>query len=338
MNILENVSLERRNSFGFQVSTRYFAEVASIEELREALAFAHDRSLPCIPFGGGSNLVLSGDLKALVIAVSLRERNIVSRDQQTVMVRAGAGENWHEFVRWVLGERAYGLENLSLIPGNVGAAPIQNIGAYGVELKDCFDSLAAVEIATGELRTFTLDDCQFGYRDSVFKNALRDRFIITSVTFRLSGNLVPHLGYGQLQEELFQRCGERQPTGLEISEAVSDVRSQRLPDPNALGNAGSFFKNPVVGQETVERLKEEFPDLVCFPFTGSWKLAAGWLIDKAGMRGFRKGRVGTYQHQALVLVNHGGATPTDLLELAKHIQQAVLDKFGVELEMEPRVY
>ena len=338
MNILENESLKRRNSFGFQVSARYFAEVTSIGELREALAFSRDRSLSCIPFGGGSNLVLSSDLEALVIAVNLRERNILSRDEQAVLVRAGAGENWHEFVHWTLDERAYGLENLSLIPGNVGAAPIQNIGAYGIELKDCFDSLEAMDIATGELRTFTLEDCRFGYRDSVFKNVLRDRFIITSVIFRLSGKLIPHLDYGQLQEELARRCGGRQPTGLEISEVVSDVRSQKLPDPDSLGNAGSFFKNPVVDHNTVERLKGEFPDLVCFPFEENWKLAAGWLIDKAGLRGFRMGRVSTHQHQALVLINHGGATPADLLELANHIQKTVLDKFDIELEIEPRVY
>ena len=338
MNILENVSLESRNSFGFQVSARYFVEASSVEELREAMFFAQERELPCIPLGGGSNLVISNNLNAVVIAVALRERKILTRNEETVTVRAGAGENWHEFVRWTLGEQAYGLENLSLIPGHVGAAPIQNIGAYGIELKDCFESLEAIEIATGELKTFSQDECQFGYRDSVFKQALRDQFIITSVTFRLSSRLVPHLDYGHLRTELEKRCGDRQPTGLEISETVSDVRSWKLPDPRVLGNAGSFFKNPVVTLETVETLKQSFPDLVFFPFGSDWKLAAAWLIDKAGMRGFRMGHVGTYQHQALVLVNHGGAVPAELLALAQHIRAQVKDVFGVELEMEPRVY
>ena len=242
MNIVENYPLERHNTFGFQVTARFFAEVASVAELQEALAFAREQKLECVPLGGGSNLVLTGDIPALVIAVNLRERTVLERSDEIVTVRAGAGENWHELVRWTLGEQAYGLENLSLIPGNVGAAPIQNIGAYGVELKDRFDSLEAVEISTGKVHRFTLEDCQFGYRDSVFKNALRDRFIITSVTFRLLPYLQPQLGYGQLQKELEQRCGHRQPTGLEISEAVSDVRLQKLPDPNVLGNAGSFFK------------------------------------------------------------------------------------------------
>ncbi|MET4693881.1 UDP-N-acetylmuramate dehydrogenase [Endozoicomonas lisbonensis] len=338
MNIVENYSLKGRNTFGFQVAARYFVEVTSVEQLQKALAFARENKLNIVPLGGGSNLVLTGDIEALVIAVSLRERSVLERSDDAVIIRAGAGENWHELVRWTLAEQAYGLENLSLIPGHVGAAPIQNIGAYGVELKDFFESLEAVDIHSGELRRFSLEECQFGYRDSVFKHALRDRFIITSVNFRLLPGLQPKLGYGQLQQEIAQRCGRRSPTGMEISEAVADVRMQKLPDPNVLGNAGSFFKNPVVNADVVERLRAEFPDLVAFPFDEQWKLAAGWLIDKAGLRGYREGRVGTYQHQALVLVNHGDAEPGELLHLADVIQQKVKAMFGVALEMEPRVY
>lgn len=338
MKIFENHPLEHLNSFGFRVLARYFVAVSSVAELQEALTFAREQHLPCIPFGGGSNLVLTGDLQAVVVAVNLRERSVLERTNDKVRIRAGSGENWHEFVRWTLGEQAYGLENLSLIPGNIGAAPIQNIGAYGVELKDSFECLEAVDMQTGELRLFSLADCAFGYRDSVFKQSLRDRFVITSVTFKLSTNLSPKLGYGQLHEELGRRCGDRKPTGLEISEVVADVRMQKLPDPNVLGNAGSFFKNPIVDDSTVERLRQSFPGLVAFPFGNQWKLAAGWLIDKAGMRGYRQGRVGTYQHQALVLVNHGGAEPGELLELSKTIQTKVMNVFGVRLEMEPRVY
>ena len=338
MNIFEHYSLEHLNTFGFKVSARYFVEVNTLEELTEALAFARSHDLTCIPVGGGSNLVLRGDIQGLVIAVNICERLVLSRVNGAVSIKAGAGENWDELVRWTLAQGAYGLENLSLIPGNVGAAPIQNIGAYGVELKDCFESLEAVEINSGKVRHFSLEECQFGYRDSVFKQALKDQYIITSVILKLSDALQPTLEYGQLREMLQNRCGSARPTGLDISQVVSEIRRQKLPDPEKLGNAGSFFKNPVINQSTVDRLREQYPDLVAFPFGQQWKLAAGWMIDKAGFRGCRKGQVGAYQNQALVLVNYGGATPGDLLALASEIQTKVRAMFGVDLEMEPRVY
>lgn len=338
MNIRENVNLKALNTFGFQVNARYFAEVNSVEALREAVLFAQDKELDCIPVGGGSNLVLTGDLDALVIHVNLKGREVLARSGEQVLVKASAGENWHEFVRWTLAEEAYGLENLSLIPGNVGAAPIQNIGAYGVEIKDYFLSLEALELATGELRTFSLEDCDFGYRDSVFKQASRDQFIILSVTFSLDTQLQPRLEYGKLQEEVFKRMTSSLPTGFEISESVADIRMEKLPDPAVLGNAGSFFKNPVVSSETVDRLRDQFPNLVAFPFGDDWKLAAGWLIDQSGLKGYRQGAVGTYKHQALVLVNHGGGEPRELVALAEYIQGKVFEKFGVQLEVEPRFY
>ncbi|MGI9274708.1 MAG: UDP-N-acetylmuramate dehydrogenase [Endozoicomonas sp.] len=338
MNISENVSLENHNSFGFPARARYFAGVTSVAELHEVLAFAREQQLPLIPLGGGSNLVLSQDLNAVVIAVNIMGCEVLNRDGERVQVRAGAGENWHGFVRWTLAENAFGLENLSLIPGNVGAAPIQNIGAYGVEISDYFESLEAVEIASGRQVTFTKEGCAFGYRDSIFKHAAKDRFVITSVTFNLDAVLSPRLSYGKLNDVLQRRCGSRQPEAFEISEAVSDIRMSKLPDPQVLGNAGSFFKNPVVDGTTCERLKAEFPDLVCFPSGEGWKLAAGWLIDRSGLRGYRIGSVGTYKHQALVLVNHGGAQASDLVELAVFIQNRVKETFGVNLEIEPRVY
>ncbi|MRI35236.1 UDP-N-acetylenolpyruvoylglucosamine reductase [Endozoicomonas sp. OPT23] len=338
MKIVENYSLQPLNTFGFDVSARYFGQAETVEDLRQAIGFAGEKKLLLIPLGGGSNVVLSDHLEALVLAVDLKGRSVVSQQNDQMLVQCRAGENWHEFVLWTLDNEAYGLENLSLIPGNVGAAPIQNIGAYGVEIKDVFHSLEALDIATGELRTFDRDDCQFGYRDSVFKNSLKDRFIITSVTFELSSVLEPKLGYGHLQNAVQKKAAGQSLTAKMISDVVCEIRSQKLPDPAVIGNAGSFFKNPVVPASVVDRLKQEFPDLVCFPFEGEWKLAAGWLIDQAGLKGFTMGQVGTYAKQALVLVNHGEGTPRELVALADHIRSTVLARFGVELEMEPRVY
>ncbi|MGI9281531.1 MAG: UDP-N-acetylmuramate dehydrogenase [Endozoicomonas sp.] len=337
MRMLENYSLEALNTFGFRVSARYFVEANSVEDLREAIRFAAEKQVPIVPLGGGSNLVLSGDQDALFVHVNIHGKKITSRNDDLVSITAGAGENWHEFVRWTLGEQAYGLENLSLIPGNVGAAPIQNIGAYGVEIKDYFHSLEALDLQSGALKTFTLEDCQFGYRDSVFKHSVRDRFIITSVTFSLAEKLSPKLDYGRLKQEVEQRSGECSDA-FTISESVCDIRMEKLPDPLVLGNAGSFFKNPVVDECLLRKLQTDYPDVVAYPFEGRWKLAAGWLIDRAGLKGFRQGAVGTFNKQALVLVNHGGASPDDLLGLAHHIQNVVHNRFGVELEIEPRVY
>ncbi|WP_448216665.1 UDP-N-acetylmuramate dehydrogenase [Endozoicomonas sp. 2B-B] len=337
MRILENYSLQALNTFGFRVNARYFVDAVSVENLREAIAFASTKNLPLVPLGGGSNLVLSGDQEALFVHINIPGKKVISREDECVTVTAGAGENWHEFVRWTLSEQAFGFENLSLIPGSVGAAPIQNIGAYGVEIKDYFRSLDALDIQSGELKSFSLEDCRFGYRDSIFKQSARDRFIITSVSFALDARWSPRLSYGDLQQEA-ERRSDGSPDAFVISEAVSDIRREKLPDPLKLGNAGSFFKNPVVNEALLKKMQADYPDIVAYPFEGRWKLAAGWLIDRAGLKGFRQGSVGTYHKQALVLVNHGGAEPDDLLGLAKHIQSVVRNKFGVELEMEPRVY
>ncbi|WP_422133335.1 UDP-N-acetylmuramate dehydrogenase [Endozoicomonas sp. ALD040] len=337
MRILENYSLQTLNTFGFRVNARYFVDAVSVENLREAIAFANTKNLPLVPLGGGSNLVLSGNQEALFVHINIPGKKVISREDECVTVTAGAGENWHEFVRWTLSEQAFGFENLSLIPGSVGAAPIQNIGAYGVEIKDYFRSLEALDIQSGELKSFSLEDCRFGYRDSIFKQSARDRFIITSVSFALDARWSPKLSYGDLQQEV-ERRSDGNPDALVISEAVSDIRREKLPDPLKLGNAGSFFRNPVVNEALLKKIQADYPDIVAYPFEGRWKLAAGWLIDRAGLKGFRQGSVGTYHKQALVLVNHGGAEPDDLLGLAKHIQSVVRNKFGVELEMEPRVY
>jgi len=336
VNIIHNCSLRQHNTLGLSSTARYCADVNSEAELRAALAFARQQQLPVIPLGGGSNVVLGERLDALVVRVNLLGREIVQRTPDGLLVRAAAGENWHEFVLWTLANEAYGLENLSLIPGTVGAAPIQNIGAYGVELRDYFVALDAMHIASGDMRRFDGSACCFGYRDSVFKGAGQDQYIITSVTLKLDARLRPKLDYGQLREVLAQRT--ENPQALDISQAVCEIRRDKLPDPQTIGNAGSFFKNPVVSPGEMARLKREYPDIVAYPAGAMWKLAAGWLIDRAGLRGWQQGSVGTYQKQALVLVNHGGATGQDVLDFASMVQRTVNEKFGVQLECEPRFY
>ncbi|WP_422465649.1 UDP-N-acetylmuramate dehydrogenase [Endozoicomonas sp. ALC013] len=336
--IFDNYSLVERNTLGLPSTARYYAEANTVAELQSALAFARQKQLPVIPLGGGSNVVLGDFLDALVVHVNLKGKTVLSRDQDCVRVRAEAGENWHEFVLWSLDNQAYGLENLSLIPGNVGAAPIQNIGAYGVELTDSFVSLEAMNLESGQVEYFDRQSCRFGYRDSVFKREKRDQYIIVAVTLDLDATLKPNLGYGQLGDLLARRLGDQAPSALDISRAVCDIRREKLPDPSEVGNAGSFFKNPEVSKSEMDRLKQEYPNIVAYPLGQNWKLAAGWLIDQAGLKGEREGCVGTYQKQALVLVNHGGATGRDVLSFSRQVQQKVNEKFGVQLEREPRLY
>lgn len=338
LKIHENYSLKHQNTLGLLASARYYVEVHTVDELLEVLAFARDKQLSVIPLGGGSNVVFGEFLNALVIHINLKGRSILQRGQGRVVVRAEAGENWHEFVLWTLTSKAYGLENLSLIPGTVGAAPIQNIGAYGVELKDHFVLLEAMNIESGEIECFDRQAISFGYRDSVFKGEKLDQYIITSVTLELDAVLKPNLGYGQLGDLLVKRLGDDVPSALDISRAVCDIRREKLPDPAVIGNAGSFFKNPEISQEVMDQLKKRYPNIVAYPVGIKWKLAAGWLIDQSGLRGERKGAVGTYQKQALVLVNHGGATGQDVLAFSDRVRQKVNEKFGVMLEREPRLY
>lgn len=336
--IRDNYSLEEKNTLSLPSVARYYAEVNSVAELQLALAFARENRLPVIPLGGGSNVVLGDFLDALVVQVNLKGRTVLSRDKGCVRVRAEAGESWHEFVLWSLENEAYGLENLSLIPGTVGAAPIQNIGAYGVELKNSFVSLEAMNLESGDVEHFDRQSCGFDYRDSVFKREKRDQYIIISVTLDLDAILKPNLGYDQLGGLVARRFGGQVPSAVDISQVVCDIRREKLPDPSEVGNVGSFFKNPEVSQSVVNRLKQEYPNIVAYPVGYNWKLAAGWLIDQAGLKGHSEGRVGTYLKQALVLVNHGGATGRDVLSFSRLVQQKVNDKFGVWLDREPRLY
>ena len=307
-------SLHHLNTFGMKVRARRFAAVASTEELRALLA---QEPPPYFLLGGGSNLLLTRDLEQLVIQNAIRGREVIKEEGDFAWVAGGGGENWHEFVCWCLDNDLGGVENLSLIPGTLGAAPIQNIGAYGVELRDVFDHLEAVELATGQIRRFDANDMAFRYRDSIFKNSARGRYAITRVVLRLTRrNHRINISYGAIREVLAQR-GLPGPTIRDVSEAVIHIRRSKLPDPQELGNAGSFFKNPEISPETFDRLQQAFPHIVHYALDdGRVKLPAGWLIEQCGWKGKRKGDAGCYEKQALVLVNYGSATGAEIAGLA----------------------
>jgi UDP-N-acetylmuramate dehydrogenase len=333
----EQVSLKPYNTFGIDVKARHFTQAHDDDEVREALAQAERRALPVMVMGGGSNLLLTRDVDALVLRIASRGRRVLSDDGERVVVEAEAGEPWHPFVQWSLAQGFCGLENLSLIPGTVGAAPMQNVGAYGVEIKDVFAGLTALDRETGVLRDFALEECAFGYRDSLFKRN-PGRWLILRVRFALSHSLQAHLDYGPVRQRLTEQ-GVLQPTAQAISDAICSIRREKLPDPAELGNAGSFFKNPVVSADLVERIRSRFPHVVAYPQAdGQVKLAAGWLIEQAGWKGYREGDAGVHRLQSLVLVNYGQASGAQLHDLARRIQADVHERFGVELEMEPNLY
>ncbi len=333
--ITENISLKPHNTFGIEAAARYLARVDSAASLQAALGDARVKGLPLLVIGGGSNLLLTRDFPGLVLLMANRGIELMGEDAQAFHVRAAAGENWHGLVLHALAQGWNGLENLSLIPGTVGAAPIQNIGAYGVELDTVFESLEALEIASGEVVQMDADACRFAYRDSVFKHAARDKFVILSVTFRLPKNAPVHADYADLKAELASR-GIAAPTPRDISDAVIAVRTRKLPDPALIGNAGSFFKNPIVSAEKLEALRVFYPKLVSYPQPdGTHKLAAGWMIDQAGWKGKTLGEAAVYDKQALVLVNRGAASGADIAALARAIQADIRSRYAVELEPEP---
>ena len=332
-----DASLKPFNSFGVDVRARLFAEAHNDDEVREALQYCAERELPLLVIGGGSNVLLTQDVQALVLRMATRGIRVIEDGGQRVVVEAEAGEVWHAFVLWTLAQGFAGLENLSLIPGTVGAAPMQNIGAYGVEIKDVFAGLTALDRQTGQLRDFTLEECNFGYRDSVFKQH-PGRWLILRVRFALSRAARLHLEYGPVRQRLSEQ-GIHQPTATDVSRAISSIRSEKLPDPAVLGNAGSFFKNPVVSQALAAELKLTHPNIVGYPQAdGQVKLAAGWLIETAGWKGFREEDAGVHRLQSLVLVNYGAATGLQLLSLAQRIQEDIARRFNVQLEMEPNLY
>ncbi|APA86779.1 UDP-N-acetylmuramate dehydrogenase [Paraburkholderia sprentiae WSM5005] len=344
--LIAGYPLKTHNTFGFDVRAQFACLIEREEQVLAAVRDPRVAGLPRLVLGGGSNVVLSGDFAGLMLLMALRGRRVVREDQHAWYVEAAGGEPWHEFVAWTLAQRMPGLENLALIPGTVGAAPIQNIGAYGLELCERFASLRAIELATGKVIELDAAACRFGYRDSFFKREGRERFAITSVTFRLPKAWQPRAGYADLARELAARGHAAatveadepamQPTAQAIFDAVVAVRRAKLPDPRELGNAGSFFKNPVIDAVQFEALKRREPDIVSYAQAdGRVKLAAGWLIDQCGWKGRAMGAAAVHERQALVLVNRGGASGSDLLALARAIQRDVFERFGVELEAEP---
>jgi UDP-N-acetylmuramate dehydrogenase len=337
MTVRENVSLQSFNTFGLAATARYFAEVDSVESLRQLLLDPMYRTVPRLILGGGSNVLLTRDFPGLVIRIAIPGIDVVREDERHVYLRVGAGVGWHELVQYCLAHDLAGMENLSLIPGSVGASPMQNIGAYGVEIKDMFEELEAVDLETAERRTVAHAECRFGYRESIFKHEWKGRYVIVSVTFRLDRVPTFHTGYGDIQKTLAE-MGVTDLSIRAVSEAVVRIRRSKLPDPAELGNAGSFFKNPEIPKPQFDELKTRYPDLPGYPMSDSTvKVPAGWLIEQSGWKGRRLGDAGMHARQALVLVNYGGATGDELLSVARQVQESVRAKFGIELSAEVNI-
>lgn len=336
MNIQENISLKPYNTFGLDARAKYFVTVKSIQALKEAVSL--DNYPEKFILGGGSNMLLTKNLDCLVVHLALKGIEVIDEDDDNVLVKAYAGENWHQFVLWCLDQNYGGIENLSLIPGNVGTAPIQNIGAYGVELKDVFESCDALNISTKKIETFSKDACQFGYRESVFKQEKKHSHIIISTTLKLSKRQHQlHTEYGAITNEL-EAMGITDPTIQDISKAVISIRESKLPNPKEIGNSGSFFKNPVISNSQFEKLKINFPDIPSYVVsTKEVKIPAGWLIEKAGFKGKTFNNYGVHKKQALVLVNYGDAKGSDILKLATLIQMTIDRIFGISIETEVNI-
>jgi len=315
----------------------FFCRVETLEDIHQALSFARQRQLEVVVFGGGSNIILAGDVSGLMIQVAIQGVTIAEQADNTALVTAGAGENWHSLVVKMLAEKLYGIENLVLIPGLVGAAPIQNIGAYGVELSNCFVGLEAIEIRTGKATHFTYEACEFAYRHSAFKTELHNLYIITSVTIKLSRESKLEVSYPALQQEL-AKCHGQEITPELVGKVVADIRRSKLPDPATDPNVGSFFKNPVISSEQAKVLVSEYPELISYPQNdGRVKIPAAWLIEYAGWKGVTMGHCTVHRHHALVLTHSGGASGRDILVLADQIIEDIKNRFNIELDMEPQV-
>lgn len=336
MQIQDNFSLKNHNTFGIEAKAKQFVAVHSVDELKAVLEnYKSDKKFI---LGGGSNMLLTKDIDALVIHVDLKGKKIIEEDENFVWVESMAGENWHEFVLWTISQDFGGLENMSLIPGNVGTTPVQNIGAYGTEIKDTFVSCQAIQIDNQQLKTFTKDECNFGYRESIFKQDAKDKFIITSVVYKLTKrNHKINTSYGDITKEL-QNKNIETPTLIDVSNAVIAIRRSKLPDPKELGNSGSFFKNPVISKEELLKVQAKFPEIKFYEVSPTEvKVPAGWLIENAGLKGYRKDDAGVHKNQALVIVNYGNATGKELVDLSKFVQKTVFDKYGIAIEAEVNV-
>jgi UDP-N-acetylmuramate dehydrogenase len=336
MEILNHFSLKNYNTFGIEANANQFVGVHSVADLKTVLI--ENKAKKKFILGGGSNMLLTKDIDALVIHIDLKGKKIVEENDDFVWVESQAGENWHEFVLWTINQDFGGLENMSLIPGNVGTTPVQNIGAYGTEIKDTFVSCSALKIDTLEMKTFSKEACHFGYRESVFKNEVKDQYIITSVVFKLTKrNHKINISYGDIASEL-ERKNIETPTLIDVSNAVITIRQSKLPDPKVLGNSGSFFKNPIVLKSDFEKINQKFPEMKFYEISETEvKVPAGWLIEQAGFKGKRYGDAGIHKNQALVLVNYGSATGQEILNVSKEIQDTIFRTFGISIEAEVNI-
>jgi UDP-N-acetylmuramate dehydrogenase len=336
MEIQNNFSLKNHNSFGIEAKAKQFVSVHSVAELKTVLE--QHKSDDKFILGGGSNMLLTRDIDALVIHIDLKGKKIIAQNEDFVWVESEAGENWHEFVLWTIDQNFGGLENMSLIPGNVGTTPVQNIGAYGTEIKDTFVSCKAVSKENQETIQFTNEDCHFGYRESIFKNEAKDRYIITSVVFILTKrNHKINTSYGDITNEL-AKTNISNPTLKDVSNAVIAIRQSKLPDPKELGNSGSFFKNPILLKSDFAKIHQQFPEMKYYDISETEvKVPAGWLIEQAGFKGKRFGNAGVHKNQALVIVNYGNATGQEVLDISKNIQETILNKFGIQIEAEVNI-
>lgn len=334
MQIEKNFSLKCYNTFGIEAHCALFCEITNTETLLEVIQNSEFKSIRKLVLGGGSNILFTKDFDGLVLKNSMKGIEVVREDEEYVWVKTAAGEVWHALVLFCIKNNYAGIENLSLIPGCAGAAPMQNIGAYGIELESVFYTLEAIHLQTGEMMTFKKADCNFGYRESVFKNKFKDQFVITSVVLRLNKKPVFNITYGAINETL-EKMGVKELSIKTVSDAVIAIRSSKLPDPKVLGNAGSFFKNPEVLKEVFERVQKEYPKMPHYPAPhGLVKIPAGWLIEQCGWKGKRVGNTGSHKDQALVLVNYGNATGNEIYALALDIKKSVKEKFGVEITPE----
>lgn len=337
MQISRHVNLRPFNTFGIEAHCDYFTEINSVSDFKALITEPVYKNNRRLIVGGGSNLLFTGDFKGIVIKNQIKGIEIISESDQDVLIKVGAGEVWHDFVIFCISRDYAGLENLSLIPGCVGASPMQNIGAYGVEIKETFHSLEAYDLADAQQRIFSREECGFGYRESVFKNKYRDQYLIANVTFNLKKSAVLNTSYGAINDEL-QAMGIKRPDIRDVSQAVINIRQSKLPDPKITGNAGSFFKNPEVSTSKYAELKTKFEQLVAYPLAGGgYKLAAGWLIEQCGLKGFELNGAAVHTKQALVLINKNNCTGQDVLKLSEHVMKQVFDKFGVQLEREVNI-
>jgi len=337
MNIIENYPLLKLNTFGIDVKAKYFTSINTINELIEVTKTNVFKDLELLILGGGSNILLTKDFDGLVILNNIKGKEIIDQNQQSIFLKIGAGENWHELVMYCVDNGWGGIENLSLIPGNTGTAPMQNIGAYGVEIKETFIELEALEISSGKIVKFNNSDCEFGYRESVFKNKMKNQYIILNITLELKKNPVLNVNYGDVKAVL-ENQNIMNPSLKNLSNAIISIRQSKLPDPKKIGNSGSFFKNPIVSLNQLELIKKKYPNVVNYEINeNEFKIAAGWLIERAGWKGKKFNNYGIHEKQALVLVNYGLANGMEIFELSEKIILDIKDKFGITLEREVNI-